>query len=127
MQKRSQLSVVLISTFLCSCTPGGKSIQADPFAGNWQGSGTDSEGNAFVFAAKVTALGGGRYRMLVLDSIDTQKEPIHIMEGVLKDGAFPYTADSGLYTGSGMLKGDTFEGYYKGPVDGAFTMTRVDL
>lgn len=126
MQKRNHLLVVLISTFLCSCTPGDNSVHADPFAGNWQGSGTDSQENAFVFAAKVIALGEGRYRMLVLDSIDTQKEPIHIMEGVLKDGAFPYTADNGLYTGSGTLKGDTFEGYYKGPVDGAFTMTRME-
>jgi hypothetical protein len=73
----------------------------------------------------VIDLGENHYRMLVLDAIETQKEPIHVMEGVLSDGEFPYTADEELYTGGGKLDGDTFEGWCKGPVDGRFTMYRV--
>lgn len=96
-----------------------------PFAGDWAGSGTDSEGNEFTFAAKVISLGEDRYRVLILDALDTEKEPMHVMDGVLIDGEFPYTADEGLYTGNGTLKGDTFEGWYKGPVDGTYTMYRV--
>lgn len=100
-------------------------LEEDLFAGNWQGSGTDSEGNAYTFAAKVVDLGGGQYRVLILDKLDTQKEPMHIMDGTLKGNQFPYTSDGGLYTGGGTLKGDTFEGYYKGPVDGTYQMHRV--
>lgn len=95
------------------------------FAGRWQGSGVDSEGNAFTFGAEVVALGEERYRMLVLDRLGSQNEPLHVMDGVLTHGRFDYTADKGLYTGSGTLAGDVFEGYYKGPVDGDFTMQRV--
>ena len=100
-------------------------IEDDSFAGNWTGSGVDSEGNEFTFAAKVTALGDDNYRVLILDKLDTTNEPMHIMDGILKDGQYEYTADEGLCTGGGTLDGDEFEGYYKGPIDGTFTMERV--
>ena len=108
---------------LCTCLFLGGC--ADPFAGDWQGSGIDSKGNEFTFAAKVIEQGNHQYRMLVLDSLDTENEPMHVMDGVLKGNRFPYTADEGTYTGGGTLDGDTFEGYYKGPVDGTFKMKRV--
>jgi len=95
------------------------------FAGNWQGDGVDSEGNKFVFAAKVTALGNHKYRVLILDALDSQKEPLHVMDGVMKQGQFIYTADEGIYNGGGKLDNDIFEGYYKGPVDGTYKMWRV--
>lgn len=98
---------------------------APSLAGDWQGGGVDSDGNEFTFAARVIALGENRYRMRVLDRLDSQKEPMHVMDGELIGNQFPYTADEGLYTGSGMLDGDTFEGYYKGPVGGTFIMHRV--
>ena len=97
----------------------------DAFAGDWTGSGTDSEGNAFVFAARVIALGRNKYRMLVLDSLQSQKEPMHVMEGTLTDGTYTYSADKELYQGQCTLGADTLEGYYKGPVDGTFVMQRV--
>ena len=96
-----------------------------PFAGNWQRSGIDSEGNEFTFAAKVIALGDHKYRVLVLDKFDTQKKPLHVMDGVLKDSKFAYTADEGEYVGGGELDDEIFEGYYKGPVDGTYKMYRV--
>jgi hypothetical protein len=98
---------------------------ATRFAGNWQGSGVDSEGNAYTFAAKVINLGDNKYRILVLDKFDTQKEPLHVMDGTLEGDQFSCTSDGGLYTGGGTLKGDTFEGYYKGPVDGTYTLRRA--
>lgn len=122
---RNGLALLMVGLLLSSCGVWERGHRADPFAGDWQGSGVDSEGNAFTFAATVTALGDGRYRMLVLDKLDTQKEPLHVMDGVFTNGEFPYTADQGAYTGNGRLKGDTFEGWYKGPVDGTFTMHKM--
>ena len=96
-----------------------------PFAGNWQGNGVDSVGNEFSFAAKVMDLGDDRYRVLILDALDTQNDPMHVMDGVLKKNDYLYTADAGTYTGGGKLNGDMFEGFYKGPVDGTYKMQRV--
>jgi hypothetical protein len=97
-----------------------------PFSGNWQGNGADAEGNEFAFAAKVNDLGDNRYRILILDKLDTLNEPIHVMDGVLENNAFTYTADEGLYEGGGTLSEDLFEGYYKGPVDGTYRMWRAE-
>ena len=118
-----------LSLFLSSCanwdavSNGNKKIY--PFAGNWQGSGIDSEGNTFTFVAKVTTLGDHKYRVLILNKFDTQKEPMHVMDGVLKNNKFFYTADEGEYVGEGKLGDEMFEGYYKGPVDGTYKMQRV--
>ncbi len=117
------------SLFLSSCANSdavsGDNRKIYPFAGIWQGSGIDSEGNEFTFAAKVIALGDHKYRVLVLDKFDTQKEPMHVMDGVLKGNKFAYTADEGEYVGGGELDDEMFEGYYKGPVDGTFKMQRL--
>jgi hypothetical protein len=96
------------------------------FIGLWQGNGKDAEGNGFTFAARVTYSGENRYRLLILDKLDTAKEPIHIMDGVLENNRFQYTADNGLYEGRGTLSKERFEGYYKGPVDGTYTMWRIN-
>jgi len=123
------LTVLLCAClFLSSCASpdasnGNRKI--DSFSGNWQGSGMDSEENEFTFAAKVIDLGDYTYRVLILDAFDTQKDPMHVMDGVLKNNEYIYTADEGIYVGGGKLDGDTFEGYYKGPVDGTYTMQRV--
>ena len=61
-----------------------------------------------------------------IDELDTVKKPLHVMEGVLENNKFPYTADEGLYEGGGTLSKDLFEGYYKGPVDGTYKMWRVN-
>ncbi len=118
-----------VSLFLSSCANSdavsGDNRKIYPFAGNWQGSGIDSEGNEFTFAAKVITLGDHKYRVLILDKFDTQKEPIHVMDGVLKGNKFAYTADEGEYVGGGELDDEMFEGYYKGPVDGTYKMHRV--
>ena len=123
----------IASLFLClilgSCTNSySKSVgyPADyPFSGNWQGDGVDTEGNEFTFFAKVSHSGDNKYRMLILDKLDTLKKPMHIMDGILENNRFSYTADEGLYKGSGTLGKDLFEGYYKGPVDGTFKMWRI--
>jgi len=123
------IALMSLCFFLISCTnpdvtPEGKQANY-PFSGNWQGNGTDSEGNEFTFFAKVSHLGDDRYRMLILDKLDTLKKPMHIMDGVLENNQFPYTADEGLYEGGGTLSEDLFEGYYKGPVDGTYKMWRI--
>lgn len=110
-----------ISLFLCSCANSGTNYS---FAGDWVGSGSDSEGNEYTFAAKVIDKGDGKFRMLVLDKLDTKNKPMHIMDGVLENNKFPHTADSGIYTGSGELTKDEFTGWYKGPVDGTYKMQR---
>ena len=122
------LAVVLISCLalvLGSCVNSKSTIKIDPFAGDWQGSGVDSQGNEFNFAAKVILLGENKYQMLVLDKIDSQKKPMHIMEGVLKDNKFIYTADNGTYVGQCEIGDGVVTGYYKGPVDGNFEMKRL--
>jgi len=124
-------SIALLSLclFLSSCADPNAdsgSHQANyPFSGNWQGNGTDSEGNEFTFFAKVSHLGDDRYRVLILDKLDTLNKPMHIMEGVLQNNKFPHTADEGLFEGGGALSKDMFEGYYKGPVDGTYKMWRI--
>jgi hypothetical protein len=128
---RSFAVIVLLCSFLLlsSCsnsnTVSGGNGETYPFVGKWQGSGVDSEGNEFTFAAKVIALGEHRYRVLVFDELDTQQEPLHVMEGILKGNQFSYTADEGIYVGGGELSDEMFEGYYKGAVDGTYKMRRV--
>ncbi|MHC4745532.1 MAG: 3-keto-disaccharide hydrolase [Planctomycetota bacterium] len=100
--------------------------RVDPFMGDWEGSGSASDGENFEFAAQVIALGDGEYRINILGEFDTDARPMHVMDGVLKDGKFPYTSDGGAYTGNGSLEGDVFKGYYKGDVDGRFEMKRVE-
>ena len=118
-----------LCSFLNSCTSliaKNGSTQTDfLFTGNWHGNGIDSEGNKFTFAAKVDSLGYNKYRILILDKLDTLKKPMHIMEGVLLNNKFTYTADEGLYEGGGELSNNLFEGYYKGPVDGTYKMWRI--
>ena len=118
-----------VSLFLSSCANSdavsGDNRRIYPFVGNWQGSGIDSVGNEFTFAAKVIALGDHKYRILILDKLDTQKEPMHVMDGVLKGNKFAYTADEGEYVGGGELDDEMFKGYYKGSVDGTYKMHRV--
>ncbi|MFC1495714.1 hypothetical protein ACFL6W_10570 [Thermodesulfobacteriota bacterium] len=123
---------VLLSlcTFLSSCASSNSnsgSNQANyPFSGDWQGNGTDSEGNKFTFAAKVSHLGNNKYRVMFLDKLDTLKKPTHILDGVLENNKFSYTADEGLYEGGGTLSKDLFEGYYKGSADGTYKMWRTN-
>ena len=121
-------AIVLIlcgTLFLVSCASLDSGNRIDPFAGSYQGNGSDSEGNDYVFAAKVSSLGEGKYQMLVLDKIDTQKKPMHIMDGVLEDNKFIYTSDGGIYAGECEIGDGVVTGYYKGPVDGSFKMTRL--
>ena len=126
------LSMVLLSLFLflVSCTsPDADSDRNKanyPFSGNWQGNGTDSEGNEFTFFARVSPMGDNRYRILILDKLDTPNDPMHIMDGLLENNTFTYAADEGLYQGGGTLREDRYDGYYKGPVDGTFTMWRIE-
>ena len=118
--------LLFVCLFLSSCvninTISNSNKESYLFSGNWQGSGIDSEGNEFIFAAKVIDLGNNNYRVLILDKLDTQKKPMHIMVGVLKNNKFSYTADEGLYEGGGELSNEMFKGYYKGPVDGTYKM-----
>lgn len=133
MNRKQTFSAALIflcvTLLLCSCSKHDLADSVDinsyPFAGDWIGSGSDSEGNEYTFAAKVIDKGDGKYRMLVLDKLGTEKKPMHIMDGVLENNTFPHTADNSLYTGSGELTKDEFSGYYKGPVDGTYKMQRV--
>ena len=97
----------------------------NPFSGNWQGNGIDSEGSEFAFFAKVSHLGDNKYRVLIMDKLDTLKKPMHIMDGLLENNKFVYAADELLYEGGGTLSKDLFEGYYKGPVDGTYRMWRI--
>ena len=108
-----------VCLFISSCAT------QEPFAGDWIGSGADSEGNEFTFAATVTAVEDNGYVVLILDALDTDKEPMHIMKGIMENNEFVYTADEGLYRGGGELKDGVFTGFYLGPVDGTFTMQRV--
>jgi hypothetical protein len=140
IQKGFKLEPVIVSCkliaslslclFLSSCinlNSNSGSYQANyPFSGNWQGHGTDSEGNGFTFVAKVRRLGDNKYRVLILDRFDTLNKPMHVMDGVLENNKFSYTSDEGLYEGGGTLSKDLFEGYYKGPVDGTYQMWRTN-
>lgn len=122
------IAVVLFlcgTLFLGSCSAPKSDVKIDPFAGNYQGSGSDSQGNDFNFAAKVISMGDQKYQMLVLDKIDTQKRPMHIMDGVLEGDKFIYTSDHGTYEGECKIGDGVVTGYYKGPVDGSFKMTRL--
>ena len=124
-------SIVLLSLclILSSCTNLKNNSDSSPanysFIGNWEGKGADSEGNEFTFFARVNRSGDNEYRILQLDKLDTQNKPIHILDGVLENNKFSYTADDGLFKGGGTLSKDLFEGYYEGPVNGTFRMQRI--
>ena len=125
-------SIALLSLCLVlgSCTNHKENSNSNQkelsFVGSWQGNGTDSKGNPFKFFARVSHSGDNKYRMLILADLEIPNEPMHIMDGVLEDNKFSYTADEGLYKGEGTLSKDRFEGYYKGPIDGTFKMWRID-
>ena len=124
------IALLALCLFLDSCSnpeSGSDSKQANfTFIGDWQGNGTDAEGNEFAFAAKVSHSGDNKYRVLILDKLDTLERPIHVMDGVLENNKYSYTADDGVYEGGGILSKDMFEGYYKGPIDGTYTMWRIE-
>ena len=117
------LLLAALSTAFCPGLARGQHV--DPFMGDWRGSGVDENGQTSDFVAQVIAQGDGQYRINVLNRFDVRERPIHVMDGVLKDGKFPYTADAGAYTGSGALDGDVFRGFYKGDVGGRFEMRRI--
>lgn len=123
------IALLSLGLVLSSCTnPNDNSDGSQvnySFVGDYEGKGTDSEGNSFNFFAKVSHSGDNRYRMLILADLDKPDEPLHVMDGVLEDDKFIYTSDNGQYKGDGTLEKDRFEGYYKGPVDGTFTMQRI--
>ena len=114
------LLVVLILASACSSLPSNYA-----FVGNWQGNGIDSKGNEFNFAAKVFDLGDEQYKILILDKIDSLKQPLHVINGTLKNNKFTSSADNGKYTGGGVLHNDMYEGFYKGPVNGTYKMWRI--
>ncbi len=122
-------AMVCLCLMLSSCSGSKAAPDVDPksklFAGSWQGNGIDSEGNEFAFTAKVNGLGDSQYRMLVFVAESGTEEPSHVLDGVMKQGQYIYTADEGLYVGGGQLDGETFKGFYKGPIEGNFTMQRV--
>ena len=123
------ISILLSSVLLTSCTSlnftENHNPKNHPFSGNWQGEGIDSEGNEYTFFATVMDLGDYKYRVLILDALDTQKKPMHIMDGELKNNKFPHTADNGIYVGGGELTEELFDGFYEGPVDGKYRMWKV--
>lgn len=106
-----------ILTSLTSCTSLDSS-----FTGNWQGSGKADDGQKFEFTAQVIPLGEDKYR---IDTFDSHKRLMHALDGVLAGDKFVYTADNGLYQGEGVLSGDVFHCFYKGPVNGKFEMHRI--
>ena len=123
------MSLLLSTVLLTSCASlnftQNRNSMNHSFSGNWQGEGIDSEGNEYTFFAKVIDLGDYKYRVLILDALDTQKKPMHIMDGELKNNEFPHTADDGIYVGGGELKDELFEGFYEGPVDGKYRMWKI--
>ncbi len=123
------IALLSLSLVLSSCTnpkDNSDNTQNYSFVGDYEGKGADSEGNSFNFFAKVSHSGDNRYRMLVLADLDKPNEPLHVMDGVLEDNKFIYTSDGGQYKGDGTLGKDGFEGYYKGPIDGTYTMRRMN-
>ena len=116
----------VLAMILCGCGGNKYSKKNDLFVGHWLGTARDSEGHEIVFTAKVIAKGKDKYRILILDDFDTGHEPMHVLDGVLKDGKYVYVADKGKYTGEGELVDDKFTAYYKGPVNGSFEMRSLE-
>ena len=83
------IALLALCLFLGSCSnpeAGSDSKQANfTFIGDWQGNGTDAEGNELAFEAKVSHSGDNKYRVLILDKLDTLEKPIHVMDGVLEN------------------------------------------
>ncbi len=124
------IALLSLSLVLSSCTNPKDNSDCSQvnysFIGDYEGKGADSEGNSFNFFAKVSHLGDNKYRLLILADLDKPNEPLHVMDGVLEKNKFIYTSDNGQYKGDGTLSKDGFEGYYKGPIDGTFTMRRMN-
>lgn len=122
------ITLFLFSLLICSCSYAKKLINKTEFiefTGMWKGNGIDSKGNTFSFVAEVSRLADNKYRIVISDKIDSDKEPFHIIEGTLNNNKFTSTADGGKYKGGGKLSQNLYEGYYKGPVNGTYTMQRI--
>lgn len=123
------IALLFLSFFLSSCiydsSNSGRDMTNYTFIGDWRGNGIDADGNEVTFFSKVSYLGDGKYRVLILSELDTLEKPLHTMDGILENNKFSYIADDGLYEGGGILGKDLFEGYYKGPVDGTYKMWRI--
>ena len=124
------IALLSLSMVLSSCTnpkdnSDGSQVNHS-FIGDYEGKGSDSEGNQFNFFARVSHSGDNKYRMLILADLDKPNEPLHVMDGILENNKFIYTSDKGQYKGEGTLGKDSFEGYYKGPIDGTMTMWRIN-
>ena len=130
-QTAKTISISLFSLFFITLLASCASLNSTesesrinyPFCGDWQGQGSDSEGNEFTFFATVIDLEDCNYRILFFARLDAT-EPMHIMDGVLKNNEITSTADDGVYEGHGVLEADLFRGSYQGPVDGTYTMWR---
>ena len=123
-RRRSSIAVLVCACVL-SVSAGMRAADLAPFMGDWQGSGTASDGAAFEFVAQVIAQGGNQYQVNILTAFDVRVKPLHVMEGSLQGNTYTYTADGGQYRGECTLSDEVCKGWYKGDVDGQFEMRRV--
>ena len=97
------------------------------FTGKWQGSGVDSKGTKAEFVARITSTGSNKYQILILKDFADTTKPMHVMDGVLDGCVYSYTSDNGIYSGKCELTESLLTGYYKGPIDGTFTLHRIEV
>ena len=62
---------------------------------------------------------------MIVDKIDSNKKPFHVIIGELKNNIFISSSDGGKYTGGGELSYELYKGFYNGPIDGTYKMWRI--
>ncbi len=100
-------------------TPGA------PFIGDWQGVRL-SAGDERAVVVQVIALGGRRYRALVLPEFDKRTPPLVVLEGRESNGRVALegeTQDGAAWTGT--MEGERLAGTVRGEEAGTFQMVRV--
>jgi hypothetical protein len=104
---------------------GVRAAEVDPLMGDWQGTWEQIDGyNSGSLAAEVIALGGGQYRVRLVEDFGTTRDPYAVLDGQLQDGRVKFSGklnpDSSSVDGDieAALEKDRFTGQFKGEAGG---------
>ncbi|MBN1509572.1 MAG: DUF1080 domain-containing protein [Sedimentisphaerales bacterium] len=84
--------LIVLSCVLVLVTAAVRAADVDPFMGDWQGDWEVVDaGQSGPLAAQVIALGGGEYRIRLLESFTMVTDAYAVLDGRLQDGAVKFT------------------------------------
>jgi hypothetical protein len=117
--------LIVLSCVLVLSAAVAPAAEVDPFMGDWQGDWEVADaGQSGSLAAQVIALGGGQYRLRLLESFTMVTEPYAVLDGRLQDGTVKFAGklnpESTTVTGNVELifEKDKGAGHFQGEASG---------